>query len=201
MKGDRILVLVTIALPGLVSWENIIGWTCSRGYRRNGAACRGSPSTCASRETELSKEGKNKTRQYWMDSCMIEGAFNKPKLNNLISDILKHFGSKSEWWIFLRRVLSRPLWKKKKKKENCNFFNHKHRCKPSNVSHEQEFQTYSAFTFTWLWENGNTVFIYILYRKNEIILFCQVYKVTSQNKVGGGMKNNTHLQSFTYNFC
>lgn len=36
------------------------------------------------------------------------------------------------------------------------------------------------------WENGNTVFIYILYWKNEIVLFCKVYKVTSQNEAGGG---------------
>lgn len=114
MKGDRIAVLVTIALPGLVSWENIIGWTCTRGYTWNGAACRGSPSTCASRETEPSKDGENKTGQYWMGPCMIESGFNEPKLNNLTSDILKHLGSKSERWILLRRVLSRLLQKKKK---------------------------------------------------------------------------------------
>jgi len=58
MKGDRIVVLVTIASPGLVSQANAIGWTQTRSYTLNAAACQGSHATHALREGESSRELK-----------------------------------------------------------------------------------------------------------------------------------------------
>jgi len=43
------------------------------------------------------------------------------------------------------------------------------------------------------------VFIYILCWKNEIVLFCQVYKVTPQNKAGGNHTLAKLYLQFLYN--